>query len=99
MPSPATQDNGRGVRHSAVTARPDAARFQRHPMSEITLVLRRLERGDAAAAQELLRLVYGELRQMAAGKMAQEMAGHTLQPTALVHEAWLRLGGDRPAHW
>src|SRR5438067_7578921 len=55
-------------------------------------------RGQADTAQQLLRLVYDELRRMAAAKMAHEMSGHTLQPTALVHEAWLRLGGDR-AQW
>lgn len=67
-------------------------------MSDITLALQRMGRGEADAAQDLLRLVYGELHRMAAAKMAQEMSGHTLQPTALVHEAWLRLGGDR-AQW
>src|SRR5437870_13111003 len=68
-------------------------------MSDITVVLQRMGRGDAAASKELLQLVYAELRKMAAGKMAQEAAMHTLQPTALVHEAWLRLGGDQPAKW
>jgi RNA polymerase sigma factor (TIGR02999 family) len=56
--------------------------------------LERVERGDPKAAGELLPLVYEELRRLAAQKMAREAAGHTLQPTALVHEAWLRLGGD-----
>jgi RNA polymerase sigma factor (TIGR02999 family) len=63
-------------------------------MSEFTVILGRLQRGDASAAEELLPLVYGELRRIAAGKMAHEAVGHTLQPTALVHEAWLRLAGD-----
>jgi RNA polymerase sigma factor (TIGR02999 family) len=63
-------------------------------VSGITHILGRLEQGDAKAAEELLPLVYDELRRMAAGRMANESAGHTLQPTALVHEAWLRLGGD-----
>jgi len=49
---------------------------------------------DRHAAEELLPLVYAELRKLAAQKMAHEPAGHTLQPTALVHEAWLRLGAD-----
>jgi RNA polymerase sigma factor (TIGR02999 family) len=51
--------------------------------------------GDAQAAQQLLVAVYEELRRLAAGKMANEAAGHTLQPTALVHEAWLRLAGQK----
>ncbi len=63
-------------------------------MSDLTHVLDRVQQGDARAAGELLPLVYDELRQLAFAKMARESAGHTLQPTALVHEAWLRLGGD-----
>ncbi len=62
-------------------------------MSGITQLLGRLARDDAKAAEELLPLVYDELRRIAANKMANEAPGHTLQPTALVHEAWLRLGG------
>jgi RNA polymerase sigma factor (TIGR02999 family) len=53
-----------------------------------------LEQGDAKAAEDLLPLVYDELRRLAASKMANEAPGQTLQPTALVHEAWLRLGGS-----
>lgn len=63
-------------------------------MSGITHILGRLEQGDANAAQELLPLVYDELRRLAANKMGNEAPGQTLQPTALVHEAWLRLGGS-----
>jgi RNA polymerase sigma factor (TIGR02999 family) len=63
-------------------------------VSGITHILGRLEQGDAQAAEELLPLVYEELRKLAAAKMAQEKPGQTLQATALVHEAWLRLGGD-----
>lgn len=63
-------------------------------MSEVTQILERAQQGDPKAAEELLPLVYGELRKLAAHKMAVEPAGHTLQPTALVHEAWLRLAGD-----
>lgn len=63
-------------------------------MSEITRVLGRLEQGDAQAAGDLLPLVYDELRRLAARKMMSERAGDTLQPTALVHEAWMRLGGS-----
>ena len=67
-------------------------------MSDITHILDRVQQGDVAAAEELLPLVYEELRRLAAQKMANEAAGHTLQPTALVHEAWLRLGGsDAPS--
>ena len=51
-----------------------------------------MQNGDARAGEELLTLVYAELRQLARAKMAREQPGHTLQPTALVHEAWLRLG-------
>ena len=67
-------------------------------MTQLTQILERVERGDARATEELLPLVYEELRRLAAQKMTREAAGHTLQPIALVHEAWLRLGGsDAPA--
>ncbi len=65
----------------------------------MTRILERVEQGDALASGELLPLVYGELRRLAAQKMANEQPGHTLQATALVHEAWLRLGGDGPPRW
>lgn len=68
-------------------------------MSDLTLILRQAESGDAAAAQSILPLVYDELRKLAAAKMAREAAGQTLQPTALVHEAWLRLGGEAQPNW
>jgi RNA polymerase sigma factor (TIGR02999 family) len=68
-------------------------------VSDVTLILQRMERGDPGAGTELLSLVYEELRRLAAQKMAHEAAGGTLQPTALVHEAWLRLGGDAPPGW
>ncbi len=68
-------------------------------MSEITLALQRMKSGDARAADELMNLVYGELRRLAAHKMAREAMAHTLQPTALVHEAWLRLGGSEQGAW
>jgi RNA polymerase sigma factor (TIGR02999 family) len=65
---------------------------------EFTHILEPVERGDPKATGELLPLVYDELRRLAAQKMAHEAAGHTLQPTALVHEAWMRLGGgDAPS--
>jgi RNA polymerase sigma factor (TIGR02999 family) len=63
-------------------------------MSAVTMLLDRVHEGDPHAAEELLPLVYGELRQLAASRMAREAPEHTLQPTALVHEAWLRLAGD-----
>src|SRR5436305_3436730 len=69
-------------------------------MNEVTRILSAIEQGDPRAAAQLLPLVYGELRQLAAEKMAQERAGQTLQATALVHEAYLRLVDvDRPQHW
>jgi RNA polymerase sigma factor (TIGR02999 family) len=66
-------------------------------MSDITLLLESVGRGEQAASAELLPLVYDELRHLASARMARESAGHTLQPTALVHEAWMRLvkPGDR----
>jgi RNA polymerase sigma factor (TIGR02999 family) len=63
-------------------------------MHEITRILEAMERGDAAAAEQLLPLVYGELRRLAAHKMAHEPPGQTLQATALVHEAYLRMVGS-----
>jgi len=64
-------------------------------MSDVTRLLDAIQQGDARAGEELLPLVYAELRQLARAKMAREPSGHTLQPTALVHEAWLRLGDAR----
>jgi RNA polymerase sigma factor (TIGR02999 family) len=61
---------------------------------DVTQILAAINEGDWQAAEELLPVVYNELRRIAAHKMAQEAPGHTLQPTALVHEAWLRLTGD-----
>ena len=67
-------------------------------VSEFTHILERVEHGDPKAAAEMLPIVYDELRRLAAHKMSGEAAGHTLQATALVHEAWMRLGGeDAPA--
>jgi RNA polymerase sigma factor (TIGR02999 family) len=60
-------------------------------MSDVTLVLEAVSRGEKQASEELLPMVYEELRQIAAMRMARESAGQTLQPTALVHEAWVRL--------
>jgi RNA polymerase sigma factor (TIGR02999 family) len=68
-------------------------------MSELTVILQKIQGGNAQAAANLLPLVYDELRRLAAAKLGREAPGHTLQPTALVHEAWLRLGGDRQPAW
>jgi RNA polymerase sigma factor (TIGR02999 family) len=68
-------------------------------MNEITLVLQAIGRGDGRASEELLPLVYNELRRLATARMAQEQAGQTLQPTALVHEAWLRVVGTGEHTW
>jgi RNA polymerase sigma-70 factor (ECF subfamily) len=65
----------------------------------ITELLHAWERGDAAAPEALARLVYAELRRRAASALRREADGHTLQPTALVHEAWMRLDGQRGARW
>jgi RNA polymerase sigma factor (TIGR02999 family) len=68
-------------------------------MSDVTQILERVENGDGRAAEELLPLVYEELRKLAAAKMAQQPPGQTLQPTALVHEAWLKLVGTPQNSW
>jgi RNA polymerase sigma factor (TIGR02999 family) len=69
-------------------------------MSEVTRILSAIEQGDAYAAEQLLPLVYDELRQLAAQKLAQEKPGQTLQATALVHEAYVRLVDvDKAQHW
>jgi RNA polymerase sigma factor (TIGR02999 family) len=68
-------------------------------MSEVTHILHAIQQGDPRAAAQLLPLVYEELRKLAACKMANEAPGQTLQPTALVHEAWLRLGGGEDRTW
>ncbi len=66
-------------------------------MSEVTRILSAIEQGDPQAAEQLLPLVYDELRKLAAAKLIQEAPGQTLQATALVHEAYLRLRGERGA--
>jgi len=69
-------------------------------MSDVTQILGQIEAGDGQAAEQLLPLVYNELRKLAAAKMAQEAPGQTLQPTVLVHEAYLRLVDTEQAqHW
>src|SRR5260370_11519044 len=70
------------------------------PMNEVTRILSALEQGDPTAAQRLLPLLYDELRRLAAQKLAQEAPGQTLQATALVHEAYVRLvDADTARHW
>jgi RNA polymerase sigma factor (TIGR02999 family) len=68
-------------------------------MNDVTQLLEAVGQGDPKAAEELLPLVYEELRRLAAARMAQQPPGQTLQATALVHEAWLRLGGDQMPRW
>jgi RNA polymerase sigma factor (TIGR02999 family) len=68
-------------------------------VSEVTRILESAERGDPTAAGELLPLVYEELRRLAAARMVLESPGQTLQATALVHEAWIRLSGQRNQHY
>src|SRR6185503_18269168 len=84
---------------NANDARPAPARWSQKlrpdQMSDATVMLAAIETGDSEAAEQLLTLVYDELRRLAASKMAWEAPGQTLQPTALVHEAWLRLVGDQ----
>jgi RNA polymerase sigma factor (TIGR02999 family) len=68
-------------------------------MSDVTRILNAMERGDARATDELLPLVYEELRLLAAQRLSHEPPGQTLEATALVHEAYLRLVGDEPQSW
>ena len=68
-------------------------------MSDVTQILSAIKNGERSAAEELLPVVYDELRRLAACRLAHEMPGQTLQPTALVHEAYLRLVGDDESNW
>ena len=69
-------------------------------MADVTQILSQIEQGDPSAAEQLLPLVYEELRRLAAARLANEKPGQTLQPTALVHEAYLRLtGGEKETEW
>jgi RNA polymerase sigma factor (TIGR02999 family) len=79
-----------------MTSKPFASALSHPVVSDVTHILHRVQQGDAKAADELLPLVYEELRKLAAARMVHEQTNQTLQPTALVHEAWLRLtGGER----
>jgi RNA polymerase sigma factor (TIGR02999 family) len=89
-----------GASASSLTTAPEnRPSSHRVNSNEITLILQRIEHGDEQAADRLLPLVYQQLRHLAAARMAREAPGQTLQPTALVHEAWLRLGADRQPDW
>ena len=68
-------------------------------MSQVTLILQAIEHGEKHSSEELIPLVYDELRRLAAVRLAAEPAGQTLQPTALVHEAWMRLIGGQAQTW
>lgn len=68
-------------------------------VSDVTLILNQIEQGDPKAAAELLPIVYDELRRLAAHRLAGERHSHTLQPTALVHEAWLKIAGTERRPW
>ncbi len=74
--------------------------IESQPMSDVTRILAQIESGDPSAAEQLLPLVYHELRKLAAAKLAQEKPGQTLQATALVHDAYIRLvDGEKVQHW
>jgi RNA polymerase sigma factor (TIGR02999 family) len=88
-------ENSSGARHVDEVL---SGRSRAGKMSDATVMLAAIEAGDPKAAEQLLVLVYDELRRLASSKLAQEAPGQTLQPTALVHEAWLRLvGGQTPS--
>jgi RNA polymerase sigma factor (TIGR02999 family) len=70
-----------------------------HLISDVTHILNRVQQGDAKAAEELLPLIYDELRRLAAAKLSREASGQTLQATALVHEAWLRIANQHEQHF
>ena len=99
---------GKKAGHSSPRRPAPFSSFRRHrsppacrPLNagDVTLILQQIDQGDGTAATRLLAAVYDELRRLAAAKMAHESAGQTLQPTALVHEVWLRLGGDQQPNW
>jgi RNA polymerase sigma factor (TIGR02999 family) len=87
------------VFHDWLLARPPRARYHLRLMTDVTQLLNALEQGDPHAASRLLPLVYDELRKLAAQRLAQEQPAQTLQPTALVHEANLRLVGRGHPGW
>jgi RNA polymerase sigma factor (TIGR02999 family) len=85
------------ARRSILNELPDS--MSGFPKNDVTLLLEAVAQGEEFAAEKLMPLVYDELRALAAARMASESAGHTLQPTALVHEAWLRLSGSGERSW
>jgi len=91
-PWPQTIKNTSGARHFESIG---SASLGVDDMKDATVILAAIQEGDSKASEELLTLVYEELRRLAASKLAHEAPGQTLQPTALVHEAWLRLVGAR----
>jgi RNA polymerase sigma factor (TIGR02999 family) len=94
-----SSNEGSCLRH-AVDSQNDGRRFRIAPVSEVTQILAAVGDGDAIAASRLLSLVYDELRTLASTKLAYEKPGQTLQATALVHEAYLRLvGGEQSQRW
>jgi len=86
-------------RGTVLNWREERSSVSRRAVSDVTRILQAAQNGDSKAADELLPLVYEELRRLAANKMSHEARGHTLQPTALVHEAWLRLVGNENQKW
>src|SRR5262245_24415085 len=93
-----TWDGSRGLTRRRWPVTPAAVMLDL--MSDVTGILSAIEQGDASAAEQLLPLVYDELRKLAAAKLAQEKPGQTLQATALVHEAYIRLVDvEQAQHW
>jgi len=88
-------ENGENANCALPASARCSEKSQPDQMSDATVMLAAIETGDSKAAEQLLVLVYDELRRLAASKMAREAPGQTLQPTALVHEAWLRLVGNQ----
>src|SRR5437870_2933904 len=89
-----------GRRYTQRTFRVDSSSVWMPPMNDVTRVLSAIEGGDPHAAEQLLPLVYQELRQLAAQRLAQEKPGQTLEATALVHEAYVRLVDvEKAQHW
>ncbi|MDQ8199843.1 sigma-70 family RNA polymerase sigma factor [Pelagicoccus enzymogenes] len=84
---------------TAEPSEPDKPQWSGANMADLTVCLQAIEAGDERASEELLPLVYDELRQHAGVRMARESSSHTLQPTALVHEAWLRVVGKGGIRW
>ena len=78
---------------------PQPCRYSPAVSSDVTQLLNAIEHGDGNAAEELLPLVYEELRKLATARLANELAGQTIQPTALVHEAWIKLSGSNHQQW